>query len=633
MSQMNLLKVRRFAPLFWTQFLGAFNDNFLKNALVILITFKATAVLGIPSAQMVAVAGGIFVLPYFLFSATAGQLADKLEKSRIIRWIKLIEIAIMVLAAVGFLTNHFEFLLIVLFLMGTHSAFFGPLKYSILPQHLSEEELVGGNALVEAGTFLAILIGTIMGGVLVLWNGGLWIVSAGLMAVAIAGYLASRRIPEAKAVDPNLKVQWNIVTPTIEILRFTKKTRSVFLSVLGISWFWFYGAAMLSLFPSYGKEVLHADQGVVTLFLSIFSIGIGLGSLLCEKLSRKHLELGLVPLGSIGISLFTADLYWASVPLASIAAKISIVENLPPLTVTAFLELPGVARLLFDLLMLSIFSGFYTVPLYTMMQERSEKSHRSRVIAGNNILNAIFMVVASGMLMGLMIAKFTIPEIFLVLAVLNALVAIYIYTVLPEFLLRFGVWMIANLLYRLKITGDHVIPRTGAAVLVCNHVSFVDWMIIAAGVKRPVRFIMDHNYAKGLLGRMLLKQGKVILIAPEHESPEVLKKAFDRIAFELRDGEMVCIFPEGKITKDGKLNPFRTGVERILAETPVPVIPMALRGLWGSFFSREGGAAIKKWPKRFWSRVELVMGEPVLAADATAARLQQKVAELRGTDL
>ena len=617
MRQFQLLKARRFGPLFLTQFLGAFNDNFLKNAIVILITYRAVTVAGVPPAQMVAAAGGIFILPFFLFSATAGQLADKMEKSLLIRWVKIIEIGIMLMAGIGFVLEIYELLLVALFFMGLHSTFFGPIKYSILPQHLATDELVGGNALIESGTFLAILMGTIAGGVLILEPSGAWIVSIALTVVAAAGLWTSLPIPQAPAVDPGLTVQWNPIPPTIEIIALTRKTRSVFLSILGISWFWFFGGAMLSLFPPFCKDVLGSEPSLVTLFLSIFSVGIGLGSLLCERLSRRQLELGLVPLGSIGISVFTADLFFAGIPSSS-----------QGMGVLDFLRDPAGIRIVADLLLLSIFSGFFIVPLYTLMQERSEMSHRSRIIAGNNILNALFMVVSSVMLMGLMHFGFTVAQIFLILAVLNGVVAVYIYTLLPEFLIRFMIWILANLVYRLRVQGAEKVPTEGAAVLVCNHVSFVDWMVIAAGVKRPVRFIMDHTYAKGWPTRTLCKQAKVILIAPASENAAILRASFETVACSLREGELVCIFPEGRLTADGNLNPFKSGVEKIIRDTPVPVIPMALRGLWGSLFSRKGGRAILKWPTRFWSRVELVIASPVAPESASAAKLQEKVAEL-----
>jgi 1-acyl-sn-glycerol-3-phosphate acyltransferase len=622
MSQLTLLRQRKFFPLFWTQFFGAFNDNFLKNSLVILITFQASQVMGIPATQMVSVAGGIFILPFFLFSATAGQLADKYEKGKIIRIIKLVEIGIMALATYGFMSHHFEFLLLVLFLMGLHSTFFGPLKFSILPQHLGERELMGGNALIEAGTFLSILLGTIAGGILIsIPEHGPVYVSIGLLTVSVLGFAASWLIPEARAVDPGLKVQWNPLTPTIDILKFTKKTRSVFLSILGISWFWFFGAAILSLFPPYCKEVLRTNESVVTLFLGVFSVGIAIGSLLCEKLSRQSIELGLVPLGSIGITLFAWDLSVSGRPeaFASLVAGAGAWE---------FMKYAQGIHVLLDLLLLAIFSGLFIVPMYAMMQDRSDPSHRSRIIAGNNILNALFMVLSSGMLVGFMKWGWTIPQMFLVLAGLNGLVAIYIYTLLPEFLIRFATWILANCMYRLRVEGAGNIPDKGPAVLVCNHVSFVDWLILGAGVHRPVRFVMHHSFARNRIAKFLLKQAKVIPIASAKESPAVLEAALRKIAFELRDQEIVCIFPEGQITRDGHLSPFRSGVEKIIQETPVPVIPMALRGMWGSFFSRKEGAAMSKAPRRFWSRVTLAIDEPLTPEEVSARTLQEKVENL-----
>jgi hypothetical protein len=619
MSQARLLTQRKFYPLFWTQFFGAFNDNFLKNALVILIAFRTSSVLGIPASEMVVVAGGVFILPFFLFSATAGQLADKYEKSRMIRWIKLAEIAIMALAALGLALEAYPLLLFTLFLMGLHSTFFGPVKYSILPQHLDSGELVGGNALVEAGTFLAILLGTIAGGVLVSIPGtGPLLVGAGLVAAAVAGYLACRKIPEAPPVDPAIRVQWNPVPPTFEIYRFTRKNRAVFLSILGISWFWLFGAALLSLFPAYCKDTLGAGEGVVTLFLAVFSIGIGVGSLLCERLSRERLELGLVPLGSIGMTGFALDLCFRAAPAAAGA----------PLGAGAFLATSAGAWIVADLFLLSVFSGFFIVPLYTLIQERSEKSHRSRIIAANNVLNALFMVLSSGLLVALMRLGLDVPRIFLVLALLNGAAAIYIYSLLPEFLLRFIAWMIANVMYRMRVTGERNIPKEGPAVLVCNHVSFVDWLVIGAAVKRPIRFVMDTSYAKGWLVGPLLRQAKVIPIVSAKVDPKLMNEAFEKVAAELREGELVCIFPEGAITRDGKLAGFRPGIERILRETPVPVVPLALAGLWGSFFSREGGRAILKWPKRFWSRIGVRIGEPVAPALASVDALRERVAGL-----
>ena len=617
MSQNKLLSERKFAPLFWTQFLGAFNDNLLKNALVILIAFKGVVVLGVPSEKMVVLAGGIFILPFFIFSAIAGQIADRFDKSSLIRFIKITEIGIMLIAALGFTTEMYGITLFSLFLMGVHSTFFGPIKYSILPQHLNERELVGGNALIEAGTFLAILIGTISGGVLAsMGTQGVWVVSIGLIVLAVLGLVTSLKIPKAPPVDLSLKVDWNPIRTTIDIIKFTKKNRPVFLSILGISWFWFFGASMLALFPLYGKDVLKAKPEVVTLFLALFSIGIGVGSLLCEKMSRQRLEIGLVPFGSIGISIFTFDLFLRDSPTMSGFGALDILQCRPGL------------HIVFDLLFLSIFSGFFIVPLYTLIQERSEKTHRSRIIAANNVLNAIFMVAASGVLVGLMALKLSVPQIFLVLAILNAVVAAYIYTLVPEFLFRFLFWIVANFMYRIEVNGQDNIPAQGAVVLVCNHVSFVDWMLVAASVPRPVRFVMDYHFMKNRLIKRLMTRAKVIPIATQKESPEILESAFEKISDELRLGEIVCIFPEGKITKDGRMNPFRPGIQRILGTDAAPVVPMALVGMWGSFFSREGGQAVKKVPRRFWSRVKIKFSPPMAAHIATPEKLFEMVDSL-----
>lgn len=439
---MKLLRERRFLPLFMTQFFGALNDNLLKNALIILVTYKAAVVAGLPASQMVSVAGGIFILPFFLFSATAGQLADKLEKSFLIRWIKKIEIAIMVIATYGFLENQFEFLLFVLFLMGLHSTFFGPLKFSILPQHLKDSELVGGNALIEAGTFLAILLGTILGGVLVTVPGwGPEVVSAGLLIVAVLGYGSSRWIPSAPAVAPTLVVHWNPITPTWQILKSSTKNKSVFLSILGISWFWFFGAATLALFPSYCKDVLHGEPGVVTLFLACFSIGVGLGSLLCERLSKKSLELGLVPLGAIGISFFALDF-----SISGRAHHFHNANDVPMGAISLFQSFAGL-HVLADLVLLALFSGLFIVPLNALMQERSDPSERSRVIASNNILNALTMVLSAGFVVALLKAGLEIPSIFTVLSLLNVIVAVLMFRAVPEFWQRFLIWS------RLRRTG------------------------------------------------------------------------------------------------------------------------------------------------------------------------------------
>ena len=416
-------------PLLVAQFFGAFNDNVLKNALVILIAFQGSKLSPVDPKLMVNACAGIFILPFFLFSASAGQLADKFEKSRLIRLVKTLEILIMAIAAAGFLLPNLILLLTALFLMGLHSTLFGPLKYSILPQHLHEDEMIGGNALIESGTFLAILLGTILGGTLIgLGDAGPHYAASVCFLIAVLGYLSSRGIPLAPAPAPDLAFNWNPLSETWRNLGFAKQNRPVFLSILGISWFWFYGATFLSQFPSYAKENLGGGESVVTLLLALFSVGIGLGSLLCDKLSRHHVESGIVPLGSIGLTLFAVDLYFASPTGGSVSNQ----------DIAAFLQQPGSLRVLADLVLIGVFGGFYCVPLYAIMQTRSEASHRSRVIAANNIVNALFMVVAALLAMMMLAQQFTVPQLFLVTAGLNAVVALYIYTVVPEYLNRFA---------------------------------------------------------------------------------------------------------------------------------------------------------------------------------------------------
>ncbi len=620
-SQYQLLRQRRFLPFFCTQFLGAFNDNVYKNALIIMFAFHAAALTSLSSGTLVNLCAGLFILPFFLFSATAGQLADKYDKARIIRCVKLFEIAIMFVGAAGFLHQNLTLLIAALFLMGLHSTVFGPVKYSILPQHLEVEELVGGNGLVEMGTFTAILIGTVLGGFLIAQPNSAALVSVAVIGIACAGYLTSRGVPAAPPAAPELRINWNPVSETWANFQFTRRNRTVFLSVLGISWFWFYGATLLAQFPNYCKDVLGGDEHVATVMLTTFSIGVGAGSLLCERLSGQKVEIGLVPFGSIGLTLFALDLFTAS-PAA-----------LPNHTIGAaeFLAQPAHWRILFDLVMIGMFGGFYIVPLYALIQSRAERSHQSRVIAGNNILNALFMVGSALMAIVLLKAGFTIPQLFLVTALLNAVVAIYIYTLVPEFLMRFLVWLLMHTIYRLDKSGMENIPEEGPAVLVCNHVSFVDALIIAAGCRRPIRFVMDHNIFRVPLLNFIFRTGKTIPIASAKENPQLLEKAYDDIAAALENGDLVGIFPEGRITDTGELYPFRGGITRIIQRTPVPVVPLALRGLWGSFFSRKGGKAMTRLSHMApFKKIGLVAGRAVAPDNVTPEALQQMVMELRG---
>jgi 1-acyl-sn-glycerol-3-phosphate acyltransferase len=620
-NQSGLLRARRFAPLFVTQFLGALNDNVLKNAMVVLLTFQAASWTTLKPELLANLAAGVFILPFFLFSATAGQLADKYDKASLARMVKLLEIAIVLICGAGFWLHSLAVLFAGLFLLGLHSTLFGPVKYAILPQHLKSEELVGGNALIEAGTFVAILLGTLFGGLLAgSGDGTTWITVVGL-AIAVGGYLASRAIPVAVPPAPTLAISANPFSETWRNINFARENQTVFLSIMGISWFWLFGALFLAQFPAYTKNVLGGSETAVTLLLATFTFGIGVGSLFCEKLSAKRVELGLVPLGSIGLTLFALDLAIAS----------PAVPSPSPLGAIGLLAYDQTWRVLLDLALLGVFGGFFIVPLYALVQQRSNPEHGARIIAANNIMNALFMVVGALAAAGMLAAGLTIPMLFAVAAVCNAAVALFIYGLVPEFLLRFIIWMLIHTVYRLRVKELAEVPEDGPAVIVCNHVSFVDALVIMAACKRPIRFVMDHHIFRWPVLNFVFRTSKAIPIASAKEDPVMMEKAFDEVARALDAGDLVGIFPEGKITADGNINPFRPGITRILQRNPVPVVPMALRGLWGSFFSRKDGAAMTRPFRRgMFSRIELVTGPAIAATEALPQRLQTDVAALRG---
>ncbi len=618
-SLSQLLASRRFGPFFATQFLGAFNDNVFRQALILLIASGVVAGASVNTLNNVGLA--LFIVPFFLFSALAGQIADKYEKSMLVRRIKLAEILIMGVGAAGFFFDAVYFLLAVLFCMGLQSTFFGPIKYSIIPQHLKQEELVSGNALVEMGTFLAILLGSISGVILKMSGTPEWLAPVAVIALAVFGYLAARQIPSAPPADPGLKMNWNLFSETLDILRSAKQVRSVWMSVLGISWFWFLGAAYTTQLKVYVDDYLHGTEGLYALLLATFSIGIGLGSFLCEKFSGRRVELGLVPIGSIGLSLFGIDLFFSYQGMA----------GLDQVDIAALLAEPAGIRVMIDLLGIGVFGGFYIVPLFAIVQSRSNPQHLSRIIAANNILNALLMVLSAATAIVLVgVLELTIPQFFLLLALANVVVACFIYTLVPEFVIRLIIWLLTRTLYRVKLQGLEQIPDDGPCVLVCNHVSYVDALLLAGAIRRPVRFVMFKPIYDMPVLNYIFRTGKTIPIDSKTRNPEIYTRAFERVKEELDSGEVVCIFPEGKLTSDGEIDEFKNGIEKIIASNPVPVIPMALQGLWGSVFSHKDGKALTKPPRRFWSRVSLVVGAPVPADQVSAADLRQRVQALRG---
>ena len=630
-NQFALLTQRRFGPFFWVQFFGAGNDNVFKFAFTVLVTYQLQ-VSWLPASMAGLVIGAVFILPFLLFSATSGQLADKYPKEVLIRFVKSLEIGIMLLAGWGFMHQQVPLLLGCVFLMGLHSTLFGPVKFAYLPQHLSERELTGGNGMVEMGTFVAILLGNVAGGLLIAMPlVGPTYVAAACLGLAVIGRALAQAVPVSPATDPALQINWNPFTETWRNLKLAHGNTVVFRSLLGISWMWFFGAVFLSQFPSFARDVLHGDEQVASLLLVVFSIGIGAGALLCEILSRRHVEIGLVPLGAIGMSVFSIDLYFAS-------------RGLPPstvaLTLGQFMSETAHWRVLADLALLSLFAGIYSVPMYALIQMRSQPTHRARIIAANNILNALFMIGSSVLAGALLSAGVSIPQLFGLVGLANAVVAFYIFMLVPEYLLRFVAWVASRLIYRFKVEGDLNIPTEGAAVLVCNHVSFVDAVLLMAASPRPIRFVMDHRIFKVPVLGWLFRLAKAIPVAPQKEDPAAYEAAFRESAKVLREGDLLGIFPEGGITRDGTLQPFKGGIMKILETAradgvqDVSVIPMALTDLWGSYFSRievSGGqptAMVKPFRRGLFNRVGLNVGAAVKAEVVTPDALRERVAQL-----
>lgn len=632
-SQFSLLTQRRFLPYFTVQALGAFNDNVYRQAIIGLLFF-----LGVSSEERTLytnLAPALFILPYFLFSGIAGQIAERMEKQRLIVVTTTMEIFIMATAAIGFMTSNMTVLLVALFGTGLQSALFGPVKYSILPSVLKPEELTGGNGLVEMGTSISILCGMIYGG-LVFQVAGSWgpeAAAVSVIALAVFGNLVARTIPRVDAGDPSLKVNWNPLPENLAVWKLTRRTPAVRNAVLGVSWFWFVGTMLTAQLPTYAEVNLGGAQGLYIFALALFSVGVGVGSLLCEKLSARTVEIGLVPLGALGISAFMFDLYFARSGEA-LAAGLGMME---------FLRQPGSWRIVMDLTGIGLFVGFYVVPLFALIQSRTPRGELSRVIAGMNIQNAAFIVSAAAV--GIAVQRlldWSIPQVFLALAIANLLVATYIVTIVPEFLMRFLSWLLVRTLYRLRIEGieEHV-PDEGPALLVCNHVSYMDALILAASTPRPVRFVMYHRIFQIPVLRWIFRTARAIPIAPEKEDAALMQQAFDEIDRTLAEGELVAIFPEGRLTADGSIAPFRSGVERIVARAAgrgqeVPVVPMALRNMWASMWSRRGATAEAgrlermRLPRRLRARIGVVAGPPVAGAHASAADLEARVRTLRG---
>ena len=616
--QSSLLTKRRFLPYFLTQALGAFNDNVYKNILLILIAYASVDSLPLSANLLINIAAGLFILPFFLFSASAGVIADQYDKAMIMRRVKLAEIVIMSLAAIAFFYQSYSALLVLLFLMGTQSAFFGPAKYALLPQHLKSEELISGNALVETGTFLAILLGTLLAGFIADSHNAHYIAAGAVIFFAILGYLASLAIPSAPPTVKKATFKWQPIKQTRSTMSIARQDKTIFQCILGISWFWFLGACYLTQFPNYAKISLGGNAASVSFLLMLFSIGIAIGSMCCDRLSQHRIDPGIVPIGSLGITLFGSGLYFLA-PATTVQTQ----------SLMAFMTAPSLWPIFASLLLLGIAGGIFIVPLYALMQQRSKEDERAQIIAANNIWNAVFMVVSAiSAIVFLSVLKLSIPQFFLILAAVNSLVVVYIYFQAPDFFWRFVVWMITHTMYRVKKQNLNNIPEQGGVLLVCNHVSYMDALLLAGSCPRPIRFLMDRDIYNLPLVKSFCKACKAIPVDANDRTS--IRNAFSKVSEHLDNGDIVCVFPEGQLTFDGEIAPFMRGIDLIIKRSNATVIPVALQGLWGSYFSREGGVALLKWPKRFWSQVTIVAGECLSSQEANSQLLYQQVTQLRG---
>ncbi|NIR32666.1 MAG: acyl-[ACP]--phospholipid O-acyltransferase [Gammaproteobacteria bacterium] len=582
-----MLKTRRFLPLFATQFLGAFNDNVFKNAVVILITYAFAERAGLNPQILVTLAAGIFILPFFLFSATAGQLADKCDKARLIRVIKAAEIVIMGGAALGFALESVPLLMTVLFLMGAQSAFFGPLKYGILPDQLEEDELIGGNALVETGTFLSILAGTILGGLLVLTEGGLFVVSALVLGVSALGWTASLFVPGTRAAQPALRIDYNFVAETWRIIRHAASRRDIFLSILGIAWFWLVGATFLSQFPNLAKDVVGGNEELVTLFLTTFSVGIAGGSLLCNRLLKGEISATFVPLGALGISLFSLDLFFASRAAGPAGADPALIGA------AAFLSTWAGWRMVIDLLLVAVSGGLYIVPLYAILQSRSEAGHRARNIASNNVMGALFMVVSALGTTAMLALGFSVSAVILTVAVLNTAVGVYICGLLPGALVRAILRWLLDLFFRIEVRGLENYRKAGEKTLiVANHLSFLDAVLISAFVPERLTFAVNTHIAKRRLIKPFLALADTYAIDPTN--PMATRALIEAV----REKRKLVIFPEGRITVTGSLMKVYEGPGLVADKSGAQILPVRIDGAQYTPFSRlKGKVRMRLFPK------------------------------------
>lgn len=575
-------KSEYFQPYFWTQALGAVNDNIFKNIVTLLFVYQGLSVSGLSSATMANLCAALFILPYVLFSGYAGVLAQRFDEAVVIRWSKAFELAVMGAAAVGFFIGSPALLLLSVFLMGSQSTFYGPVKYSYLPSRLNKDDLTKANAWVEASTFLSILIGTIAAGVLVHGFGGAGVYSSVILAISALGVWCAWRVPsKEKAPD---KVKWVSPVESIrDMHRVAKRTSSVFQSILGVSAFWLIGSIVLANLPSIAKDSFGLSPAGLTWFLALFAIGVGAGSLLADKFSGRRLEIGLVPLASLGmaISLFQA---W---------------ESVGEMNVYSF----GVW-----LTFVGLFGGLYGVPLYALIQTRTAEAEVGKVISYLNFQNALFMVVGAGLCALLLATGIQVEATLLAALAVNVLTCAIIFKKIPEFGFRLAVLVIARIFYRIRSINHEVIPEDGACLLVGNHVTWIDAFILSASCRRPPVYVMWWKLMTiPVLGWFLVNVCKAVPIAGRNEKPEIYEKAFKTITQALKDGRLCMIFPEGALTWDGEMAEFKAGVFKILEQQPCPLYAFGMSGAWGTFFSRKHLS--------LWSKTKAVAWRPEITVN------------------
>ncbi|HUL71794.1 MAG TPA: acyl-[ACP]--phospholipid O-acyltransferase [Vicinamibacterales bacterium] len=583
-------------PFLWTQFLGAFNDNVFK---IVVILLAATAP-GRDAARDVALAGAMFIAPFLLFSGYAGDLADRFNKRRVLVAMKVFEIAAMALAIPALASGRFGLELGVLFLMGTQATFFSPAKYGIVPEIVANDDLSRANGLLEMSTFLAIVIGTAVGGPLVvLWRGQAAWIGVGLTIVAIAGTLACLRIPDVPPARPDGRISLNPFGETWRAVRRLYPDRTLWMTTVGISYFWFLGALLQMALALFGQQALHVAEAEISWLLTALAVGIGAGSLAAGRLSGDKVELGLVPIGSIGMGVFS--LWLAASPPSFVQAAIALV-------------------------LLGFFGGWFVVPLNALLQQKPNASEKGRVLAANNVLNTIGIILASATLtlLGDTLAM-PVTRILVIAGVFTLLSNLYVLAKLPDFFVRFTLWMLTHTIYRIKIVGRPNIPQRGPALIIANHVSMIDGALIGACIQRFVRFIVYGPYYRLPFVHALLRRMHAIPVTAGGKR-EILA-AIEQARAELAAGHVVCIFAEGAVSRTGNLLPFKRGFERIVQGLDVPVIPVYLDRVWGSIFSFKREKFFWKRPERLPYPVTVAFGDP-LPSTVTAAEARLAIMEL-----